>query len=288
MVLFVILNNREKHSKKIKMKKLLLNIWSALLKIYDRFTSREIEVSIGDIILSQPHPDFILFLAASRHLDAMHYCSGEDRSFKYMHGISSKWHGKKYSPEKGEKKFKDLIESFRKKGYDPSSLLVMDKDLNLDNGTHRLALCLLSGVYNVKVLVIRRKAIVYRTVDWYYNAGLESGLLEEISNEYERIYNMLIDDGHAFRCRIEGNVKTIAEDIKKDLYVLCGYTHISILQESENSIEYSFSILNPCYTIDNKEKQLLSKRSVEIEGIMKNRYENRGVAISLSKNCIRK
>lgn len=269
------------------MKHIVKKVYSFLLECYDRLTCKVIEVSIGDIILSHPYPDFILFLAASRYLDAKHYCTGEDCSFKYMHGISQKWHGDKYSPEKGEKKFKDLIESYQQKGYDPSSLLVMDKDLYLDNGTHRLGLCLLNGVYTVNARVIRRRALVHRTLDWYYDVGLKSDFLLEINEEYEHIKKMLIEGGHAFRCRIEGDSKTITEDIRKDLSVLCGCPDIFLIQEDKVYAEYSFSICNPNYVIDGRKGQLSSVRAVEIEKILKKRYECNGVIISISKNCVR-
>ena len=194
--------------------------------MYDSLTAKEVEVSIGDIILSHPNPDWTLFLVASRYLDAKHYCSGEDT-----------------------KQFRDLIESFQQKGYDPSSLLVMDRDLNLDNGTHRLAICLLNGINTVRAKVVRRRALVQKTIDWYYNVGLESCFWEEISDEYKRIYNGLITSGHAFLCRIEDDVKAIADDIRKDLSVLSGTPNVSLIYESENNIEYGFCIVNSYYSI---------------------------------------
>lgn len=270
------------------MKKYIKNIWGTVLKIYDRLTSTVVTASIGDILMSHPQPDFISFVFASRHLDASHYLSGEDRTFKYTHGISSKFQGVNYSHEKGEKKFIDLIESFSKRGYDPTSLLVMDKGLNLDNGTHRLALCLLNDIYNVKVKVVRRKAIVKKNIDLYYNVGIESGLLSDINNEYHRIYNHLIDSGHAFICRLEGDVKNIAEDIKKDLAILGGCTNVKLLQETDNQIKYSFSIANPCYSIDyGWGGQLRSERALEIEKVLMKRYKDRNVTINVSKNCVR-
>lgn len=270
------------------MKKYIKNIWGAGLKMYDRLTSTVVEASIGDILMSHPQPDFISFVFASRYLDASHYLSGEDRTFKYMHGISSKFQGVNYSQEKGEKKFIDLIDSFSKRGYDPASLLVMDKNLNLDNGTHRLALCLLNGIYNVKLMIVKRKAIVKKSIDLYYNVGVESGLLLDISNEYHRIYNHLVDSGHAFICRIDGDAKNIVEDIKKDLAILGGCTNVKLLQEKDNQANYSFLIVNPCYSIDYMGGRLWSERALEIEKILRKRYKESNVTISVSKNCVRK
>lgn len=269
------------------MKKLLRKIWGCLLRIYDSLTAKEVEVSIGDIILSHPNPDWTLFLVASRYLDAKHYCSGEDTSFKYMNAISFKGHGATHSPERGNKQFRDLIESFQQKGYDPSSLLVMDRDLNLDNGTHRLAICLLNGIYTVRAKVVRRRALVQKTIDWYYNVGLESCFLEEISDEYKRIYNGLITSGHAFLCRIEGDVKAVADDIRKDLSVLSRSPQVNLIHESENKIEYGFAIANPLYSICYMNLNLQSDRAVEIEKLLCKRYKDKNVTISLSKNCVR-
>lgn len=269
------------------MKKILKRIWSFLLKIYDSLTAKEVEAAIGDIILKSPFPDFIVFLVASRYLDAQRYVTGEDVSFKYMNGISYKGHGSKHSPEKGIKKFVDLIDSFHEKGYDPNSLLVMDKDLNLDNGTHRLALCMLNDIYTVRAKVLRRKALVNRTVDWYYNSGLDSTFLREISDEYNRIYNEFITKGHAFICRVEGEVIAIADDLKNDLSVLSGCSNVVVISENQNTIEYGLTIVNPRYSIS-QSGRLLSQRAVEIEKILTKRYTDKSVTISMSKNCVRK
>lgn len=179
------------------------------------------------------------------------------------------------------------MESFSKRGYDPSSLLVMDKNLNLDNGTHRLALCLINGIYNVKIMIVKRKAMVKKNIDLYYNVGVESNLLLDISNEYRRIYNHLVDSGNAFICRIKGDVKNICEDIKKDLAILGGCTNVKLFQDTENQIKYSFYIEKPCYSSDYMVWQLRLERALEIEKVSRRRYNNRNVTIFVSKNCVR-
>ena len=267
------------------MKKYLRKIWGILLKMYDSLTAKVVEVSIGDIILKSPLPDFILFLVASRYLDAKNYVTGEDLSFKYMNGISAKAHGSKHSPKRGNKQFKDLIESFQEKGYDPKSLLVMDKDLNLDNGTHRLALCLLNGIYTVKAKVIKRKALATRTVDWYFNGDvLDSTFLKEINDEYKEIMNCLVKSGNAFLCSIQGEVSSIIGAIKCDIEVLCGCP-VEIMEQTPNSVIYSFAITNPKYRVGGG--RLLSLRAAEIEKILIKRYQGKDVSISVSRNCIR-
>ena len=273
------------------MKKYISKIWGLMLKAYDCLTAKEVELAIGDIILANPYPDFILFLVASRYLDADNYCSGKDASFRYMNGISFKAHGAKHSPEKGIKQFTDLIESFNEKGYDPTSLLVMDRNLNLDNGTHRVALCLLNDIYTVRAKVLRRKALVDRTVDWFYKTDLDSVFLREISDEYKRIYYELIARGHAFICRVEGEVKAVAGDLKNDLSVLSGCSQLAVIIENQDTIEYGFSIVNPRYSISSTVLGggiLLSQRAVEIEKILRIRYQAKNVSLSVSKNCVRK
>ena len=163
----------------------------------------------------------------------------------------------------------------------------MDRDLNLDNGTHRLAICLLNGINTVRAKVVRRRALVQKTIDWYYNVGLESCFWEEISDEYKRIYNGLITSGHAYLCRIEGDVKAIVDDIRKDLLVLSGTPNVSLIYESENNIEYGFCIVNPCYSICYGGGGLLSERAVEIEKLLCKCYKDKNVTISPSKNCVR-
>lgn len=269
------------------MKNLLVKCWGVILKVYDSLTSVEVKVSIGDIILKSRNPDYILFIFASRYLDAKKYCCEGDLSFKYMNGISYKAHGMSHSPEYGIGQFEKLIESFQQKGYDPSSLLVLDRDLNLCNGTHRLALCLLNGIYSVNARIIRRRALTKRTVDWFYEVGLESGFIKEIQDEYKRIYNDLIVTGQAYICNVEGNIKTVVDDLRRDLQGLSGSPIISVVFESERRIDFSFAILNPCYSVcsDNVVSEMTSQRALAIESLLNKRYKDI-VTISVSKNCI--
>ena len=113
--------------------------------------------------------------------------------------------------------------------------------------------------------------------------------MREISDEYNRIYDELIAKGHSFICRVEGEVKAIADDLKNDLSVLSGCSNVAVISENQNAIEYGLSIVNPRYSISQSGGgRLLSQRAVEIEKILKKRYSYKGVTISMSKNCVRK
>lgn len=268
------------------MKNFLSKLWGLLLKVYDNMTSTEVKVSIGDIILKSPNPDFILFIFASRFLDAKNYCNAVDTSFKYMNGISYKAHGELHSPTYGIERFKELIDSFQQNGYDQSSLLVLDKDFNLRNGTHRLALCLLNGIYTVNAQIIRRKSLSRRTVDWFYGVGLESNFLADIQDEYDSIYKELIVRGQAFVCRVEGDVKSVIDDLKRDLKGLSGSPIVNIISETDSIVEYSFAVVNPRYRVCRDiEGGVISQRIIEIESLLIKRYKDK-VTVSISKNCI--
>ena len=249
-------------------------------------TAIETEVGIGDIIANASGNDFTLFLAASRILDVKNYLNDSDATFLYMNSISGMAHGNKHSEAYGNKKYIDLIESFERKGYDPSSPLVMDKDFHLANGTHRIAICLVKGIYNVRAKVLRRRAVHHRNVDWFFNLGLDSTLLNDINKERKHIAEELIESGHAFMCQIKGDVSAVLENLTSDLSILSGCEHVYVIKKEPHSALVSFFMLSPCYLI-NSVGGVKSKRSGEIEEILNKRYNHQDVEITISKNCIR-
>ena len=154
-------------------KRLILRLYNMLYdnfyKVYDYFTSQKKNVKIFDLLRPNldGEPSFLQLVVVSRLLDIENYCSGECLDFYYMNEISKNSSG--FDRNIANQNFINLIDSFKKNGYNPSSRLVVDKDQNLWNGTHRLAMCIYLGINHVNVLERKRKCDFKMPVDWLRN-----------------------------------------------------------------------------------------------------------------------
>lgn len=79
------------------------------------------------------------------------------------------------------KRFKTLIQSFEQRGYDSASEIIVDSNLRLINGAHRLALAVYYKTPDVKIRVNRSIRDIKFDMEWFqqYFCAEECKILEE-------------------------------------------------------------------------------------------------------------
>lgn len=237
----------------MKIKKVLH--WS--IGVFDKITAREARASIGDILAKRDLIEHNQFLATTRIMDIENYCDNDEKSFYYQNTISSKAYGNNHDERLGNDRFVNLIESYKKNGYDNNSLLVVDKDLRLLDGNHRLAMNYYTNNYDIVVKVLKRKSRNPNGIQWYRDVGLEEVFIQCVLDRYDAIQKELFDVGQVF-CGLlydKSMVKEIS-DISSRVVV----DEISITQENLNWMnerinKYSYLIRftpkNPCFSVKN-------------------------------------
>lgn len=211
-------------------KKILLRPYTLLLKLYDSLTADTFECSIGDIILKRG--DVIKenqLLLTSRLCDVEAYCVHNNESFPYQNTISRKAYGKNHNEEGGNRSFMALIESYKSKGYNPSSLITVDSDMTLMDGNHRMGLHLYEKIEKVNVRRVHRRPPFQYGVDSYYSMGLGTLFLEELHDKYQQIQQWLVNSGNTF-CLVLQGCKSDGYDISKDICRLCNILSINNIQ----------------------------------------------------------
>ena len=82
--------------------------------------------------------------------------------------------------------FRDLIESYEANGYDPDSKILLNRDLELVDGSHRLALSLWHGNPVVSCKVSGTRDVSYG-LDWFVKAGFTPDELNTILCKYAEL-----------------------------------------------------------------------------------------------------
>jgi hypothetical protein len=212
-------------------------------------------------------------------LDVETYLDGTNQSFPYQNAISYKAYGKDHLEESGNNSFKALIESYLKEGYHSDSFITCDRDMNLMDGNHRMGVHIHEGIETVNVRRVKRKIPFQYSVDWYYDVGLSSEMIERVLQRYIIIQQWLIENGMTFCAFLQGDdSEALARDMEHLCHVLKKYD-----VDKERGRLVLFSMPNPSYSIKNGE--LFSNRASEVERILRKRATSND-SIIVSKNCL--
>ncbi len=212
------------------LKRPLSKLHGTYLKLYDKITQKTITISVGDIILSRDSIDHCQFLLSSRMLDAKRYVENDDATFNNRNTIARACWGVHHKEEIGNMHFKTLIESYKEKGYDPSSTILVDRDCRLIDGNHRMGTNLYFKIEDINVRMVKRLSNYAHNIDWYFRKKLSSNFINDVLKGYNDIQQWLIESGNTFCCLIRD--KKFKDYILSDLRVLTNVLHVSEMPTS--------------------------------------------------------
>lgn len=195
-----------------------------------------------------------------RYLAIENYYSKNNFGFELYRKMQEKRIGKGYG-EVALKKFKSLIRSYEEHGYDKDSSIILDKNLGLVDGSHRLALGLYHGIKTVNALVVNFDHPVDYSIDWFLSSGFTEDEIDIITSKA----NELLDVHNApFSCVIWSPAISMANEIIKDL---SRYGVIeSVHRYSFGNVEEYGNIVRAIYAIDDIEKWKIDKKLKHMNG----------------------
>lgn len=285
-------------SLKIKLKSFLRKIHIFLNTIYDYFTSKIVQCSVGDLLLIRDSIFHNQFLTASRVCDIKRYEVTNIPEFYFQTEISYAIYGKKnYNKDYHDINFVNLIKSYKNEGVLNDSFLTVDKELRLMDGNHRCALHFLLGINEVRVKVVKRKSHYKYGIDGFLFLPITNNQITMVMSEYYNIQKALIDRGDCF-CFFakEGKINVLISnlvDIKKTIKFKINKN--IIINDNGKEKEFKpgsyililFSLKAPNYKV--LDNTLISKRILDIEQILNYRYslqDTDDYNFYISKSCL--
>lgn len=205
------------------LKKCILRCYDKIIyvtrDVYDLFTRKKVEVSIGDLMLNRGTIDIGQFLVASRLLDIEAYCEKGDTSFAHQKTTTN---SPDYDEEKFNAAFISVIESYKKNGYNGKSLFLLDKDKVLRNGTHRTAMHLYLRIYTAKASVVNRKWPEFDSGYQRLKQTLPVDFFNSVIEKLSEIEKQLVEDGITFNAVLpaDQSIFEVLPSIHKNLHVL--------------------------------------------------------------------
>jgi len=128
------------------------------------------------------------------------------------------------------KRFTDLIQSFEQNGYDENSEIIVDKELKLIDGAHRIALALCRDVKKVKIRILDKISDVQYDLKWF-QARFSDKEVQLLISKYEQWSNRW---RHSIKGVIWPSAIQYSDEILKEIsqrYEINGYVDYDFPKE---------------------------------------------------------
>lgn len=214
---------------------------------------RKAEVAIADLLSCNSKNATFRYDIVVRYLAVSEYQKGSDRGFVLYRKMQDRRMGDGFS-KGAEKRFKALIRSYDEKGYDRDSYILVDRNLGLIDGSHRMAMALYYGYKNINVLIVDSDHPVEYSIDWFIENGFTEDECKWIVETGETLLRQV---QVPFSCVIWAPAAGMADRIVKDL----GFfgTVSNVKRFSYRPGEYQ-NVVRVIYAIDDIERWKIEKK----------------------------
>lgn len=218
------------------------------------------EMSISDLMLIQSdHEELLRWDIIVRYLAIENYYGKNDYGWELYRKMQKIRICDGYE-EQAVEQFKNLIGSYEKSGYDKSSGILVDKNLHLIDGSHRIALALYHGIPNITVNIVKTRHPVEYSVDWFLMNGFSYEEIHRIKEKYVEIFSGL---DKCFTCIIWAPAVSLVKNISEDIAL-----YADIISEKEYCYESGTydNIVKALYSVDDIEKWKIDKKIEHMKG----------------------
>ena len=209
-----------------------------ILHWYDITFKKELTVAVADLMLLRDGEIYNRqFYVAARLLDAKLYYEKGDASFPYQVAVSYNYNPK-CNRAKRDKRFLDLLNSVQNEGYNFNCHVIIDKDMQLVDGSHRIALAIYNNITEVTVDCWYRKKIVYQGLEQWTASAINPQIFNNVLNEFERIQIYLLEKGQSFVLWISGSNEQEAQLLFDGLRPYVKYFNFYKFNKTTSSIQF--------------------------------------------------
>ncbi len=154
---------------------------------YYEMTVRHVKYDVEEIFLQQNSPEGYNRLdTVVRYLAVEEYYGKNDYGFRLYKKMQEKRIDKDYVAGSIER-FRQLIESWDRKGYVDDSEISLDSNLFLTDGSHRMALALYHGIERISCKVYGNKTSIKYGISWFIQNDFTIEEMNLIQQKYEEL-----------------------------------------------------------------------------------------------------
>ena len=180
-----------------------------------------------------------------RYLAIENYYGKNDYGFALYEKMQRKRMGDEW-PVQAIPRFKALIESYEKKGYDLDSAVEVNEKLELWDGSHRMALGLYFKQSLLKVKICHGLPSVAYSRDWFIEKGFTQEELDHIKDKDVELAKQCRDNG--FVCIVWAPAAAFIDEIVRDMAFYGKVSNITKIECDKQGVYDNF--VRALYAID--------------------------------------
>ena len=251
------------------------HVWRKLNRRLRSRSPQLVQLSVGDYMLRREKLSHLQFSIAALCVDIERYIKNGDTSFEFQNIGKKLWYGRDYDSSADDLKFRQTLDSIISNGYDPESTIDLDRDITIQNGTHRTAILICLHKYFIRGLCYSYRWQWFDDSEQYVKRmGFESQYVKDVYGSYEKIEKELINAGATFAMYLPGEA-----DAKS---VLFDSLNIRVLKKHTlaDGMLYQFVFKDPKYRVVGH--SIISRTAECLERKIKHKgYTN----FRMAKNC---
>ena len=155
---------------------------------------------------------------------------------------------------KAEAQFRELLGSYQKNGYDKNSRIILDKNLGLVDGSHRIAANIYFHEPMISALSLGIGNPVNFSLDWFIANGFTHEKIDAVKSKADEIAQRLIQP---FLCIVWSPAVKFAEDIAEDLKY---FGEVSEIRHYHYSEEEYANVVRAVYSVDDIARWKIEKK----------------------------
>lgn len=243
--------------------------------LYVRFRIKSISIEVAELFFQHNGEyDFKRYDMIVRLLAVENYFGKNDFGFNLYRRMQAARVNRDWEDPAVER-FHKLIKSYDNRGYDTTSPIILDKNLHLIDGSHRMALAMYYHTKQINAIV---KPITFNTfygIEWFKINGFTNDECNKMIAKYEELKNYY---STPFICTLWNPINAYYDDITKKLGLFGDIREVLDFELTKD--EYVF-YTKGIYSVDDIEKWKIEKKLEHMQVYDKGLNKLRMVALSL-------
>lgn len=255
-------------------KKLWYRFATLLKKCYCRIKAKHLSFETDELFFQQIKTGFSRYDIIVRLLAIENYYGKNDYGFNFYYRMQ--YHRKDGGwADKSIDVFKSLINSYASKGYDNKSEIVLDANLHLIDGSHRIALALYYNYPTISAKVLPISQDVFYSIEWFKINGFSDEECKLLEDRFKIIKDSI---NSPFICTIWHPARNFFEDITNHLSLFGTIKEVKDFHL--NRWDYKF-YTRGIYAVDDIEKWKIEKKLEYMTANNNDMFELRMVALEI-------
>lgn len=255
--------------------RIIKKVVGTVKNVYINRSAKHVSLSVAELFFHHNGlQGFLRYDMIVRLLAVECYFGKNDYGFDFYKRMQVGRTGKEWA-EKAVGIFKELIRSFEINGYDSKSEILLDKNLHLIDGSHRMALAMYNHIDRINAKVVVQEMDVFYSIEWFYVHGFTKEECKILHDKYKELYAYYLQP---FVCTLWHPAYKYFDEITDKLRVFGKVTEIQ---------DYSFSLWDyqfytrGVYSVDDIEKWKIEKKIGYMTNQASDEYKIRMVVLEL-------